>query len=93
MPMDQLQTALAKDVLNEDAKKIASLIENQQHLCVSCPAFEEVIDTQMFGFSKKVEFAIAMGMIDEEEGHLMLGTLEKHLNDVYSEAFNSNQND
>ncbi|GAA0481817.1 hypothetical protein GCM10008936_09450 [Alkalibacterium indicireducens] len=51
--MDQLQTALAKDVLNEDAKKISSLIENQQHLCVSCPAFEEVIDTQMFGFRRK----------------------------------------
>lgn len=93
MPMDQLQIALAKDVLNEDAKQIASLIENQQHLCVSCPAFEEVIDTQMFGFSKKIEFATAMGMIDEEEGHLMLGTLEKRLNDVYSEAFNATKND
>ncbi|MDZ7834140.1 MAG: DUF1507 family protein [Alkalibacterium sp.] len=87
--MDQLQIALAKDVLNEDAKKIASLIENQQHLCVSCPAFEEVIDTQMFGFSKKVEFAVAMGMMEDEEGHLMLSTLEKHLNDLYTDAFNS----
>lgn len=88
--MDQLQIALAKDVLTEDAKQIASLIENQQHLCVSCPAFEEVIDTQMFGFSKKVEFAIAMGMMGEDEGHLMLSTLEKHLNDLYTDAFNSN---
>lgn len=86
MPMDQLQIALAKDVLNKDARKISSLIENQKHLCVSCPAFEEVIDTQMFGFSKKVEFAVAMGMVEEEEGHLMLSTLEKHLSDVYSEA-------
>lgn len=90
--MDQLQTALAKDILQEDAKRISSLIENQQHLCVSCPAFEEVIDTQMFGFSKKVEFATAMGMIDEEEGQIMLSKLEKHLNDVYSEAFNTSKN-
>lgn len=93
MLMDQLQIALAKDVLNEDAKQIASLIENQQHLCVSCPAFEEVIDTQMFGFSKKVEFATAMGMIEEDEGHLMLSSLEKHLNELYTDAFNSNKND
>lgn len=85
--MDHLQTALAKDVLMEDAQKIAGLIENQTHLCVACPAFEEVIDTQMFGFSKKVEFAITMGMIEEEEGHLMLSDLEKHLNDLYNEAF------
>ncbi|MFO8070187.1 MAG: DUF1507 family protein [Alkalibacterium sp.] len=91
--MDQLQIALAKDVLNEDAKQIASLIENQQHLCMSCPAFEEVIDTQMFGFSKKIEFAIAMDMIAEEKGHLMLSSLEKHLNDLYTDAFNSNKND
>jgi uncharacterized protein YlaN (UPF0358 family) len=89
-PMDQLQTALAKDVLTEDAKKISGLIENQKHLCVACPAFEEVIDTQMFGFSKKIEFAITMGMIEEEEGHLMLSKLEKHLNDVYNDAFDQN---
>lgn len=88
--MDQLQIELARDVLNDDARKITQLIENQQHLCVSCPAFEEVIDTQMFGFSKKVEFAVSVGMIEEEEGQLMLSTLEKHLNDVYTEAYENN---
>lgn len=90
--MDQLKNKLARDVLKDDARKITSLIENQQHLCVSCPAFEEVIDTQMFGFSKKVEFAISMDMIEEEEGQLMLSSLEKHLNDVYSDAFEQNKN-
>lgn len=90
--MDQLKNKLARDVLKDDARKITSLIENQQHLCVSCPAFEEVIDTQMFGFSKKVEFAISMDMIEEEEGQLMLSSLEKHLNDVYSDAFDQNKN-
>lgn len=90
MLMDQVKSKLAREVLKEDAKKITALIENQKHLCVSCPAFEEVIDTQMFGFSKKVEFAVSVGMIEEEEGQLMLSTLEKHLNDVYTEAYENN---
>lgn len=90
--MDQVKNKLAREVLKDDAKKITALIENQKHLCVSCPAFEEVIDTQMFGFSKKVEFAISMDMVEEEEGQLMLSTLEKHLNDVYSDAFEQNKN-
>lgn len=84
--MDKVQVEYAKSVLMGDAQKIANLIENQRHLCVACPAFEEVIDTQLFGFSKKVEFAITMQMIDEEEGHMMMADLEKHLNDVYNEA-------
>lgn len=89
--MDQVKNKLAREVLKDDAKKITALIENQKHLCVSCPAFEEVIDTQMFGFSKKVEFAISMDMIEEEEGQIMLSTLEKHLNDVYSDAYEQNK--
>jgi len=89
--LDELQVAYAKETLMEDAQKISKLIENQRHLCVTCPAFEEIIDTQMFGFSKKIEFATTMKMIDEEEGHLMLSELEKHLNDVYNEALDSNE--
>lgn len=85
--MNDLQNILAKDVLLEDANKISRLIESQKHLCVTCPAFEEVIDTQMFGFSKKIEFAVTMKMIKEEEGHLMLSKLEKHLNDLMNNAF------
>jgi len=85
--MDRLQHALAKDVLMEDANNISSLILNQKHLCMTCPAFEEVIDTQMFGFSKKVEFAITMNLIEEQEGQLLLSELEKHLNDMMKDAF------
>lgn len=85
--VDRLRNALAKDILMEDASKISTLIENQKHLCVACPAFEEVIDTQMFGFSKKIEFASSMGILDEEEGQLMLSELEKHLNDLINEAY------
>lgn len=87
--MDNLKVEYAKEVLMEDAEHISKLIENQRHLCVSCPAFEEVIDTQLFGFSKKIEFAVRMDMIPEEEGHLMMAELEKHLNDVYNHAIDS----
>ena len=89
--MNKLKTAYAKDVLLEDVEKISNLIENQRHLCVACPAFEEVIDTQLFGFSKKIEFAVRMDMIDEEEGQLMLSDLEKHLGDVYDHAIDQVQ--
>ena len=89
--MTKLKTAYAKDVLLEDVEKISNLIENQRHLCVACPAFEEVIDTQLFGFSKKIEFAVRMDMIDEEEGQLMLSDLEKHLSDVYDHAIDQVQ--
>lgn len=89
--MNKLKTAYAKDVLLEDIEKISNLIENQRHLCVACPAFEEVIDTQLFGFSKKIEFAVRMDMIDEEEGQLLLSDLEKHLSDVYDHAIDQVQ--
>lgn len=89
--MNKLKTAYARDVLLEDVEKISNLIENQRHLCVACPAFEEVIDTQLFGFSKKIEFAVRMDMIDEEEGQLMLSDLEKHLSDVYDHAIDQVQ--
>ena len=89
--MNKLKTAYAKDVLLEDVEKISNLIENQRHLCVACPAFEEVIDTQLFGFSKKIEFAVRMDMIDEEEGQLMLSDLEKHLSEVYDHAIDQVQ--
>ena len=89
--MNKLKTVYAKDVLLEDVEKISNLIENQRHLCVACPAFEEVIDTQLFGFSKKIEFAVHMDMIDEEEGKLMLSDLEKHLSDVYDHAIDQVQ--
>ena len=51
----------------------------------------QVIDTQLFGFSKKIEFAVRMDMIDEEEGQLMLSDLEKHLSDVYDHAIDQVQ--
>ncbi|EKU94160.1 Uncharacterized protein conserved in bacteria [Alloiococcus otitis] len=89
--MDSVKVQYTKDILMEDANRISKLIENQRHLCVSCPAFEEVIDTQLFGFSKKIEFAVQMDLLPEEDGHQMMADLEKHLNDVYNHAVDQDE--
>lgn len=79
----------AISVLNENANRIKCLILNQtNHLCISqCKAFEEVVDTQMFGFSREVSFAIKIGVLSENEGHKMLVDLERHLNQLYSDVY------
>lgn len=72
-----------------DAEKIYNLINSQkQHLCLAqCPAFEEVVDTQMYGFSKEVDYAVKIGVLTDTEGHRVLSDLEKNLNDVYTEMY------
>ncbi|WP_233554861.1 DUF1507 family protein [Atopobacter sp. AH10] len=79
-------TEKAWQILNENADIIYQLIERQKnYLCLTqCPAVEEVIDTQLFGLTKQVEFAIAIDAISEEEGHALISRLESRLNDVYS---------
>lgn len=75
----------ALQVLQEDAQKIAKLIEVQmQHLTApKCPLYEEVLDTQMFGFSREVEFAIRVGLISKEEGKQIMDGLEYRISELY----------
>ncbi len=56
--------------VDEDANQIYQLISKQKtHLCLAkCPAFES-IDTQLFGLSKQVDFAVSLGLIHANEGH------------------------
>ncbi|MGY3749160.1 DUF1507 family protein [Vagococcus acidifermentans] len=77
-------------ILYKDAERIKNLVSNQQnHQCIAqCKAFEEVIDTQMYGFSKQVEFAVKIGIITQAEGHQLMVDLEKELNEVYSDIYN-----
>lgn len=79
----------ALQVLDSEALKIKQLIQNQQnYLCIAqCKAFEEVIDTQMYGFSRQVAFAVQVGIVSSAEGQQMLSDLEKELNVVYNEVF------
>ena len=88
--MDSLSKKLAIQVLNDEAERIKRLIRNQNNsLCISqCKAFEEVVDTQMYGFSRQVGFAVRIGV--KNEGQLMLSELERELNQLYSEVYQEN---
>ncbi|OJG78262.1 hypothetical protein RV14_GL001203 [Enterococcus ratti] len=79
-------------MLKDEADRIKRLITNQKNsLCISqCKAFEEVVDTQMYGFSQQVGFAIRVGIIDKIKGQLLLSELERELNRLYSEVYQEN---
>lgn len=71
----------ALQLLKADAEKIAQLIKVQMdHLTMpQCPLYEEVLDTQMFGLSREIDFAVKLGLIEREVGKNILSTLEKEL--------------
>ncbi|MDH6364221.1 uncharacterized protein YlaN (UPF0358 family) [Enterococcus sp. PF1-24] len=91
--MDTISTQLALELLMEDADRIKMLIRNQKNrLCISqCKAFEEVVDTQMYGFSRQVTYAARLGIITKEHGNQLLSDLEKELNNLYNEVYEETQ--
>lgn len=78
-------------LLEADASKILLLIEVQmKNLTMpQCPLYEEVLDTQMFGLSREIDFAVRLGLIQENEGKELLGDLERQLNLLHEVAQNS----
>ncbi|MBO1912731.1 YlaN family protein [Sporosarcina sp. 6E9] len=75
--------------LQADADKIAQLIKVQMdHLTMpQCPLYEEVLDTQMFGLSREIDFAVKLGLIERIKGDEILTSLEKEmtvLHDLYT---------
>ncbi len=79
----------ALQVLEQEADRIRMLIKNQKNsLCISqCKAFEEVVDTQMYGLSRQVEFATQLGIVSYEEGQRLLSDLERDLNRLYNDVY------
>ena len=77
-------------LLQEDADKIEKLIEVQMENLATrkCPLYEEVLDTQMYGFSREVDFAVRAGLIGETAGKQLLSKLERNLAQLY-EALNN----
>ncbi|MER1984628.1 MAG: YlaN family protein [Solibacillus sp.] len=80
----------ALELLTADADKIAQLIHVQMDNLTmpSCPLYEEVLDTQMFGLSREIDFAVKLGLIEREQGKEILDTLEKKLSllhDAYTD--------
>lgn len=95
MTSSELQEQLnqkAINLLKEDADKIEKLIEVQMENLATryCPLYEEVLDTQMYGFSRQVDYATRVGLIEEMAGKQILSRLERNLASLY-EAMNNKQ--
>lgn len=82
--MDQLHDK-ALSLLQGDADKIEKLIEVQMENLATrkCPLYEEVLDTQMYGFSREVDFAVRAGLVEEAVGKDILSKLERNLAVLY----------
>lgn len=72
-------------LLQEDANKIEKLIQIQMENLTTrqCPLYEEVLDTQMYGLSREVDFAIRAKLITESAGRNLLNNLERNLALLY----------
>src|SRR5690625_3762161 len=89
LTMDQRNKAYA--LLKEDADKILRLIEVQidNLMTPQCPLYEEVLDTQMFGLSREIDFAVRLDLLSEVEGRELLDNLERKLNILHEAAQNT----
>ena len=80
MVKGQKLNSAAYDQLNKDADRILQLIKVQMDNLTlpQCPLYEEVLDTQMFGLQKEVDFAVELGLVDREAGKDLMLRLEKN---------------
>jgi uncharacterized protein YlaN (UPF0358 family) len=74
----------AIQLLQADADKILRLIEVQmKNLTMpQCPLYEEVLDTQMFGLSREIDFAVRLHLIQEDTGKRIMQELERRLSEL-----------
>lgn len=82
--------ASATQLLYDEADSILQILNNQDTLCLSCPIYEEIIDTKMYGFSEKINFAIELGVVDKEQGAQLLSKLERDISIIY-DKFSDNK--
>lgn len=77
--VDHRERAFA--LLKADADKILKLIKVQMDNLTmpQCPLYEEVLDTQMYGLSREIDFAVRLELVVEEEGKALLEQLEREL--------------
>lgn len=78
-------------LLKADADKILKLIKVQmENLTMpQCPLYEEVLDTQMFGLSREIDFAVRLGLLDEVDGKTLLESLEQELSALHEASTNN----
>lgn len=72
-------------ILKADADKILKLIKVQMDNLTmpQCPLYEDVLDTQMFGLSREIDFAVRLGLLDKNIGKEILGQLERELSALH----------
>ncbi|MBU8906725.1 YlaN family protein [Desertibacillus haloalkaliphilus] len=72
-------------LLKADADKILKLIEVQMDNLTmpQCPLYEEVLDTQMFGLSREIDFATRLKLVSEDAGKHLLAELERKLAELH----------
>lgn len=89
---EQCEKAYA--LLKEDADKIVKLIEVQmKNLTMpQCPLYEEVLDTQMFGLSREIDFAIRLNLVSDDEGKMLLTQLEQQLSALHEATMRAREN-
>lgn len=78
-------------LLKADADKILKLIKVQMDNLTmpQCPLYEEVLDTQMFGLSREIDFAIRLGLIEEKHGKELMEALERELSALHEASIKS----
>lgn len=88
------QREKATALLKEDAAQILRLIEVQidNLMTPQCPLYEEVLDTQMFGLSREIDFAVRLDLISVEAGREVMDNLEHKLSILYEKAENTSRN-
>ncbi|MCU5745681.1 YlaN family protein [Staphylococcus sp. SQ8-PEA] len=88
MVKSQKLKSAAYDQLNKDAERIFQMIKVQMDNLTlpQCPLYEEVLDTQMYGLQKEVDFAVELGLVDREAAKDIMLRLEKELSKLH-EAF------
>ncbi len=72
-------------LLKADADKILKLIKVQMDNLTmpQCPLYEEVLDTQMYGLSRQIDYAVRLGLVKEEQGKALLDQLERELSALH----------
>jgi uncharacterized protein YlaN (UPF0358 family) len=82
----RVENQKAIELLKSDAEKIQQLIRLQMDNLTmpQCPLYEEVLDTQMFGLSRAIDFAVRLGLIHKETGKNILDQLEMELTNLYN---------
>jgi uncharacterized protein YlaN (UPF0358 family) len=75
-------------ILKADADKILKLIKVQMDNLTmpQCPLYEEVLDTQMFGLSREIDFAVRLGLVEEADGKELIDKLERELSALHESS-------